>query len=387
MTDFATQLRAALADRRMSLRGASRALNYDPAYISRVANGKQWPSAELARALDELLDTGGALAEASLKARPIAAPQLFHSLLRLNEARGEEYAQAIRDTSQQLVRLDNEINGISVAEAAARSFQIVHRQLGSGSYESRFERSIRSAAAELAEVAGWTLFDAGKYRAARRFNQEALFLARLSGDRSMELLILQNMGMLAGWLGRPREELTIARSALDRKNLSPKVQSIFRVREARGLSALGNPSETARSFALARSLLSEGGRKDDPFWAWWVSEQEVTGHESLAHQGNGEWGKAIPLLQENLEGGITVGYQKIYGARLLTSYLKSRSWKDAEDLAESLTASAGEISSERTLEILRSAARQSPHLDGIPGGLREALHHLGTVIDEDPFSL
>jgi hypothetical protein len=50
----------------------------------------------------------------------------------------------------------------------------------------------------LAEIAGWTLFDAEKHGPARRFNQEALFLAELSGDRAIELLTMQNMAMQAG---------------------------------------------------------------------------------------------------------------------------------------------------------------------------------------------
>lgn len=39
------------------MRGAAKALHYDVAYLSRVLNGKQSPSPQLAEALDELLDT------------------------------------------------------------------------------------------------------------------------------------------------------------------------------------------------------------------------------------------------------------------------------------------------------------------------------------------
>jgi hypothetical protein len=64
-----------------------------------------------------------------------------------------------------------------------------------------------SAAAELGEVAGWLLYDACKHDLVRRINHEALNRSRLAGDRSMELLILQNMSMHAGHLERPVEVL------------------------------------------------------------------------------------------------------------------------------------------------------------------------------------
>ncbi len=61
MDDFSARVRAALEARRMSMRGAARALNYDVAYLSRVLNGKQSPSLQLAEGPDELLATNGEL--------------------------------------------------------------------------------------------------------------------------------------------------------------------------------------------------------------------------------------------------------------------------------------------------------------------------------------
>lgn len=59
MDDFAAGVRAALAAQGLSMRRAASALNYDVAYLSRVLNGKQAPSLQLAEALDKLLATNG----------------------------------------------------------------------------------------------------------------------------------------------------------------------------------------------------------------------------------------------------------------------------------------------------------------------------------------
>lgn len=55
MIDFGDQVKAALADKGLSLRGTAKELHYDVSYLSRVVNGKQEPSSELVQALNEYL--------------------------------------------------------------------------------------------------------------------------------------------------------------------------------------------------------------------------------------------------------------------------------------------------------------------------------------------
>src|SRR5690242_6665003 len=59
---FTEAAKEALRERAISLRAAARAMNYDPAYLSRTLAGKQLPSPQLARSLDELLGAEGKLA-------------------------------------------------------------------------------------------------------------------------------------------------------------------------------------------------------------------------------------------------------------------------------------------------------------------------------------
>ncbi|ANZ18979.1 helix-turn-helix transcriptional regulator [Streptomyces noursei] len=306
-----------------------------------------------------------------------------------DEAQGDEYVEAIRETSQRLIALDNELNGLPIADMAARSFKAVYRRLGCGDPEPRCERDIQAAAAELAEVAGWALFDAEKYEAARRFNQEALFLARMSGDRAIELLILQNMSMQSGWQGRSREEAAIARSVLDQRNLSPRVEAIFRMREARGLFTSGRTTEAMKTFDRARSLLQDGARSSDPFWAWWISTDEINGHLALVLQNSGDWRSAIPLLQENLysQRRPRVGYQGIYSARLLASFLKEKAWLEAGELLESIIPTVSEIGSMRTLNLLRGTVAFGEGLADVPESLQDVLHGVSQAMQEDPYTL
>ncbi|MFE2040742.1 helix-turn-helix transcriptional regulator [Streptomyces sp. NPDC059477] len=193
-------------------------------------------------------------------------PEELHALLApetsglplLNGDRGEGLALTIREMSQRLVMLDNELNGLPIADVAARSFKKVHRRLGEGKYDRKAEHDIQAAAAELAEVAGWALFDAEKQGSARRFNQEALFLARLSGDRAIELLIMQNMAMQAGWV----EAEDVAESL---------ILTTGEISSARTLRLLAKAAQNGKSTLAAPSNLRdaldhiESAIREDPY--------------------------------------------------------------------------------------------------------------------------
>ncbi|WP_030019804.1 hypothetical protein [Streptomyces monomycini] len=276
-------------------------------------------------------------------------------LLRLDATRGAEYVQAIREASQRLIFLDNELTGMPVAEVAARTFKSVHKRLGHGDYDSTYERDIRSAASELAEVAGWVLFDAEQHDAARRFNREALFLARLSGGRSIKLLILQNMAMHAGWLGRHREEL----------------------------------AQASRTFEKAHSLLECDGTSDDPAWSWWIMPNEIDGHHGHALQTAGDHAGAVHFLQLSTEqrGGPVVGHRGMAPARLLDCLLHLHAWRDAEELALGTVSTVGETASARTLRLLDEAVQNGLTSAKAPSRLRDTLKHLNDAVHADPYAL
>ncbi|MEV8475940.1 hypothetical protein [Streptomyces sp. NPDC051173] len=293
---------------------------------------------------------------------------------------GEGFAHAVRGLSLRLVALDNEPGGPPAADAAVRAFAAVRRSLRERGPERRYERDVLAATAELAEVAGWVLFDAERPGEAAGFNRVALCLARRSGDRATELLTLQNVALASGWSGRPRGELAVARSVLDRGRLSPRVEAVFRVREARGLAGTGRSAEAARSFARARSLLAEGERHGDPFWAWWMTADEVDGHQGFVLQEAGERKAAVHHLRRAAlqEEGAGAGYRHIFAVRLLDCLLGLHAWREAEEVAEGLVpvAAAG-IASARTRGLLDGLARPGRGLPGsAPGGLREVLEHL-----------
>lgn len=313
-------------------------------------------------------------------------PPFTDSPLRISDTRGADFADVIRQASQQLVALDNGPLGVPVAEPAVRAFRIVRDRLDRADYDPRHGRDIRSAAAELAEVAGWALFDVEQHAAARRANQTALALAREAGDASMELLIRQNIAMCGEWTGNHPEALAVTRGVLAQGALSPRVEAIFRVREAKGLAGLARTTEAVKALALARSLLDDGTRDSDPYWAWWVTPEEIDGHLGHVFQDAGRTGEAIEVFQGvvNRPATVPVGHAGMSDVRLLDCLLRERAWPDAEGLTHRIIAAVQARSSQRVRSALGRAAEQGRGRDNAPPSLRDALAHLADMVGTHP---
>jgi hypothetical protein len=171
--------------------------------------------------------------------------------------------------------------------------------------------------------------------------------------------------------------------------LSPRVEAVFRIREAKGLAGSGQEAEAVRSFDRARSLAQEGERNGDPFWAWWITTDEIDGHQGFALQEAEQWKEGIPYLQRAVrqEAGVKVGYRNISAVRLLACFLEVGAWREAEELTLDILPTISETSSARTLRLLTDAAQRGKSLPAAPANLRDALHHVESVIDEDPYEI
>ncbi|WP_342665902.1 helix-turn-helix transcriptional regulator [Streptomyces sulphureus] len=348
--------------------------------IHRYETGRRTPPDWLP-ALSAALGTSTATTRTTGRLEPTSFPEPLPVLHRVT---AEQLAPTIRELNRRLVALDNELHGLPIAETAARAFRTVFRRLGEGLRDAH-ERDVQSAAAELAEIAGWACFNEGRPRESKRFSQEALFLAQRSGDRGIELLTLQNLALLAGWTGRAGEELSLTRSVLERGGLDPRVEAMFRCREGQGLERAGESRRSAQSFARARSLLQEAPPTDSPAWSWWVSEREVDRQQGRALNLTNRWDEALPILHRASDetAGHHVGYGLVSQVWLLDSLLSLRAWTEAETAAQTLVPAVTEISSRVTLGHLERVV--SRDLSALPAALRDALEHVRTSLAEDSY--
>ncbi|MFE4857734.1 DNA-binding protein [Streptomyces sp. NPDC056670] len=240
-----------------------------------------------------------------------------------------------------------------------------------------------AALAELCEVIGWILFDAGLDGPAHRMNGRALALAELCGDRATARLVLLNDSMLLTRAGRPLAALEAAARVSGPRPLPTLVATLVLVRRAHATALLGGRREAERLIARARSRFLDGASRHDPPWAWWIDRAELVGHHGWVLARLGDRGRAIPLLHEAATAPGP-SYRHLFTAELLAALTGAHAWSDAEELIAELAPRAGDIGSVRTTETLARTAVRLRGCAQAPVNLRDAAAFLLESVPPHP---
>ena len=294
---------------------------------------------------------------------------------------GADYVESLHGTIKHLAALDGVHGGADVAPLALRSFHRARLILREGRYEPASERDLEAATAEIGELSGWLLFDAERHEECRQVNAEALTLARIAGDVSMEWFVLSNQALASIHTGRNREALRIAHGMAQGRDLPGRVRALFDVRTARALAALGDSTSALRTFDRARSAFADGTTTRDPAWSWWFDERELAGHEGMVHAALGDHSRALPQLATAVER--SQGWEQfrwalyIHRANLLRALLHVGSWAEAERVAIDVVPMAGMIASARTEGLLRRTVARPEARPQMPSTLSDTLDYIG----------
>jgi hypothetical protein len=297
-----------------------------------------------------------------------------------------DYLQAIHSHIQEIVALDNRFGGADLIRLSTRFFRTLHDHLGAGTYDPRLERDLHSAAGELAEVVGWLAYDAEAHDLCRRMNQESLYFTRLAGDKTLELLTLQNSSMHAASQGRPREALQIARSVLEGDyRLSPRLKALFLTRKARALAQGGDESALAL-FPEIRALFLEGVSDGDPGWAWWIDQRELDWHEAMVQRDLGLFSRAVDQFERSVMAipADEIRSQYVHRAYLLQAQVDNSTWDAAEQTIQQLIPLSREVASTRTVVLLRGIPGQLARNAKVPSTFQEQVAMLSAALDEAP---
>lgn len=368
--DFGFKLRALLTDRGMSLRGTARALNYNVAHLSRVSNGRQRPSVQLAAGLDDFLEAGGELLQlVTSRSADVAV-----------ESSGPDSdISHMRESANFSLRYADQYGGDSVAPVAVQVWRSAQRKLDSGEIPGAAKRRYLAAVSEAAEVAGWLLFDAGERDAARSAFLESHMLARHAGERPLEWFALDMLAMLDTERDRPGGVLRIADEVLSQRRVPPRVALLARVRRGRALAQTGERQRALVDLSAARGGLEDSLNPRDPEWTWWVNQQEVRGHSGHAFLSLNDLGSAIPTFHEALERATPRGAM-LYRIELVRSYAQGKAWKEVEEEIHHILPLLDAISSGRNRLLLRDALRVIDQAASVPAGLSALVRDTAATI-------
>lgn len=261
-------------------------------------------------------------------------------------------------TIERLVALDATSGATSAMPAVREALRRVPElSADPGSLRTRNSDTL-AAIAELCEVIGWILFDAGFNRAAHRMNVRALALAELCGDRWTARFVLLNDSMLLAHTGAPRTALESADRVPGARVLPARVSSLVLIRRAHAIAMLGGRRASMDLMARARSRFLDGVSRHDPPWAWWIDRTELVGHRGWVLARLHRWDQAIPLLHEAATAPGPA-YRDLFTAQLLSALARAGAWREAEDLMAALAPRAARIGSVRTTQTL---GRTASHL-------------------------
>lgn len=213
-------------------------------------------------------------------------------------------ARQIRLMVPELYTLDDQIGGEAVCQAAQWCLRKVDTLLNQADYNDSAGRELQSAYGEMAEMAGWLHFDAGRYEDARFFYGEALRAAQLADDLNLEVLTLASMNTLSRYQGRPREAIQLIQLAQRRASgwAPPRLAALLSAREAVCWAQLGDTAASRNAMHRAFHVFHPDLGEDDPHWLAFFDTAELAARRATAASYLGRPDQAASAMQSAVDG-------------------------------------------------------------------------------------
>ncbi|MQA84084.1 MAG: helix-turn-helix domain-containing protein [Streptosporangiales bacterium] len=285
---FGDRLRALMYERGIGVRALARKVPCDPGYISRLRNGREKPSPELARLLDDILNAGGELAVTlrthnerplseevdptkrrdALKLALVAplAPDALRRVLRQAAAEAMEFTRlasisavgpgTLQHLEAVVAELDRSYSTEPPTElfAITRAYRIRVEELVHGSHTLKEARELYVYAGWLSEVLAWLAHDLGDPLTAEAFAIDCHEHAHQAGHDELCAWATDAMASIALYTGQPERAVTAAHKGIARVPASHPLAVRLRAQAGRAYARLGRREECVELLSEAREL-------------------------------------------------------------------------------------------------------------------------------------
>lgn len=380
----------------LSAREVARKAHVDAGHLSRIEHDIRPPTPELARALDNALNTQGELValvagkawrldsglwrpadSERLAAEVISTPpsaetavELAHQWLvaeppQLREIRagrrvGRSAIKEVEARVQQLRLLDDHVGGTQTHAMVTTELAATTQLLRDGTYTEEVGRRLLVAIGELCQLAGWTLSDAGQHERAERIYLLGVRASHAGGDVAGAANNLSSLAYQTANVGDRREAERLARSAYaGGKKASSLTRALLGERVAWAAARAGEASEAERALGRVEDAFSQHDEGDEePIWTYWLDDGEV---EVMAGRVWTELARplrAVPILERATSGyGDDTGRETaLYLTWLAESLLQASEPEQAAEAATRalrLSRHAGSVRVEERIVLLR----------------------------------
>ncbi len=250
-----------MSERGLGVRALARHVPCDPALISRLASGRQQPSAQIARRLDEVLAAGGELADLASMA-PNPGPVFDDELGAIEAARR---AGATEVGTVAVERLEQVVDALAMAYPSSAPAKLLSR---AGTYLAYVtgllgRKSTLSEHRRLLVTSGWlsllaatSLIDLRRYDSADAYLNTAMQMAGEAGHSELSAWCLETRAWKAVSDGDYARAASLARGA---QALAPRGSSALiqvTAQEGRAWARLGESRDTYDALARVEAMVS-----------------------------------------------------------------------------------------------------------------------------------
>lgn len=187
--------------------------------------------------------------------------------------------EAVRQTVRMFLSLDFRYGGGHARAALAQFFAQDVMPLLSGSYSAEVGRELFAAAAEAAELLGWTAYDLGRHGMAQRYLIQSLRLAQAGNDRTLAARVMASLSHQANYLGHFQAAAQLARAAQEgaKTTATPAVMAMFLAMEARAMAGAGDARATSAILREAEGAFARSNPANEPEWIAYFDDAELAG--------------------------------------------------------------------------------------------------------------
>ncbi|SNT52831.1 hypothetical protein SAMN05421812_108179 [Asanoa hainanensis] len=194
-------------------------------------------------------------------------------------------------------RLDDVLGGADLASAVQR-LGAATAQATTPPAGATLTRRAARLRAEVAQLRGWTLADAGDPLGALSAYRAALGAAAAAGDRPLAGHVLGSASHLLAGSGDPAPALLLARTAYagSRRALSASGRALLLHRIAFAAAAAGLRGAAEAALVAAQRATERRAAEHDPPWLYWLDEGELDALAGRCLVVLGRPNRALPLL-------------------------------------------------------------------------------------------
>lgn len=216
---------------------------------------------------------------------------------------GKDIAGRIRTTIRNFMDLDFSFGGGHTRKMLLFYWKTEIVPALRRSYSESVRREIFGAAADAAEVLGWSAYDDGRHGAGQRYFTQGLRLAREANDRMMGGQILSNLSHQANFLGNYSDAIQFARAAqaATAGEATPTVAAMFLAMEARALASIGDARACADVLMKAEQIFSRSKPGEDPEWISYFDALELAGEAAHCFRDLGQPAEARRFVADAID--------------------------------------------------------------------------------------